>query len=185
MANLPTQYSSRNASGITAHSEALSDTLLTDAVIQHQPEESNGGKLEQGGFDNSASPGVGTRLKRILPTSVGEWSRRRNFTWKHYTIFALILLLPVIIIALSLGLTLGRKHGAPTHHSYPPIDVDLGYTQYEGSILPSGINQWLGMRYAAPPLGELRFKAPQDPPNSSKQTALKVCLVTYFFSHHH
>ncbi|RDW58233.1 carboxylic ester hydrolase-11 [Coleophoma cylindrospora] len=41
--------------------------------------------------------------------------------------------------------------------------VDLNYTRYRGTSLPNGINQWLGMRYAAPPLGNLRFRKPQDP----------------------
>ncbi|PLB44716.1 putative triacylglycerol lipase [Aspergillus steynii IBT 23096] len=41
--------------------------------------------------------------------------------------------------------------------------VDLGYTRYKGQALPNGIVQWLGMRYAAPPVGPLRFSAPQDP----------------------
>jgi carboxylesterase type B len=80
--------------------------------------------------------------------------------------------LPIAVIALSLGLA----HAAPTATAtaHPTVEVDLGYTQYEGYKLPSGINQWLGMRYAAAPLGELRFRYPQDPPNSTKQTAHKV-----------
>ncbi|KAF7712258.1 Carboxylic ester hydrolase [Penicillium ucsense] len=41
--------------------------------------------------------------------------------------------------------------------------VDLGYTKYEGRSLANGVSQWLGIRYAAPPLNELRFAAPQDP----------------------
>ncbi|KAL4883635.1 Alpha/Beta hydrolase protein [Aspergillus karnatakaensis] len=41
--------------------------------------------------------------------------------------------------------------------------VDLRYTQYQGKALPNGISQWLGIRYAAPPLGPLRFSAPRDP----------------------
>ncbi|KAL2803088.1 Alpha/Beta hydrolase protein [Aspergillus granulosus] len=41
--------------------------------------------------------------------------------------------------------------------------VDLGYSQYQGTALPSAVNQFLGMRYAAPPLGQLRWRAPQDP----------------------
>lgn len=41
--------------------------------------------------------------------------------------------------------------------------VDLGYSQYEGITLSSGVNQYLGMRFAAPPLGELRFRAPVNP----------------------
>ena len=41
--------------------------------------------------------------------------------------------------------------------------VNLGYSQYLGTALPNGVSQWLGIRYAAPPLGELRFRAPMDP----------------------
>jgi carboxylesterase type B len=42
--------------------------------------------------------------------------------------------------------------------------VHLGYSSYNGAALPNGVTQWLGIRYAAPPLGDLRFAAPQDPP---------------------
>ena len=53
--------------------------------------------------------------------------------------------------------------------------VDLGYSRFLGSALPSGVSQWLGMRYAAAPLGNLRFRAPQDPPrNRSIQIADQV-----------
>ncbi|KAL4784263.1 Alpha/Beta hydrolase protein [Aspergillus varians] len=44
-----------------------------------------------------------------------------------------------------------------------PVVVDLGYAQYRGEALSNGIAQWLGIRYAAPPLESLRFSAPQDP----------------------
>lgn len=53
--------------------------------------------------------------------------------------------------------------------------VKLNYTSYEGTALANGISQWLGLRYAAPPVGDLRFAAPQDPPvNSTTQIADKV-----------
>ncbi|KAI0474185.1 alpha/beta-hydrolase [Xylariaceae sp. FL0804] len=41
--------------------------------------------------------------------------------------------------------------------------VDLGYSRYEG-YEAEGVHQWLGMRYAAPPTGDLRWRAPQEPP---------------------
>ena len=43
--------------------------------------------------------------------------------------------------------------------------VDLGYAQYKGSYDPaSGYDTFFGMRFAAPPVGDLRFRAPQPPP---------------------
>jgi hypothetical protein len=43
------------------------------------------------------------------------------------------------------------------------VVVDLGYARYRGEALSNGVAQWLGIRYAAPPVGSLRFAAPQDP----------------------
>ena len=44
-----------------------------------------------------------------------------------------------------------------------PLVVDLGYASYEGRSSSHGISQRLGMRFAAAPVGEMRFAAPQDP----------------------
>ncbi|KAF4979780.1 hypothetical protein FZEAL_4084 [Fusarium zealandicum] len=41
--------------------------------------------------------------------------------------------------------------------------VDLGYARYKGTRLAAGVDQFLGMRYAAPPTGNLRFRAPMRP----------------------
>lgn len=43
--------------------------------------------------------------------------------------------------------------------------VNLGYATYRGFTLANGVNQWLGIRYAAAPTGNLRFAPPQPPPN--------------------
>lgn len=68
-----------------------------------------------------------------------------------------------IVAYLVLGLPLAVE-GRPLDEISPssPI-VDLGYAQYEGTALDNGVNQFLGIRYAAPPLGDLRFRAPEDP----------------------
>jgi carboxylesterase type B len=53
--------------------------------------------------------------------------------------------------------------------------VDLDYSRYQGTALPNGISQWLGIRYAAAPLADLRFRAPRDPDcNRTLQVANKV-----------
>ncbi|PMD13702.1 alpha/beta-hydrolase [Hyaloscypha hepaticicola] len=43
------------------------------------------------------------------------------------------------------------------------LKVDLGYSQYQGTNAANGVRQWLGIRYAAPPVGDLRFRAAADP----------------------
>lgn len=61
--------------------------------------------------------------------------------------------------------------------------VDLGYTQYQGTALSNGVSQWLGMRFAAPPTGDLRFSAPADPSsNDTVQTADTVCSYLIYDS---
>jgi len=43
------------------------------------------------------------------------------------------------------------------------LTVDLGYSKYQGVDENNGISHWLGIRYAAPPVGDLRFRSPQEP----------------------
>ncbi|KAI0126431.1 Alpha/Beta hydrolase protein [Xylariales sp. AK1849] len=63
-----------------------------------------------------------------------------------------------------------------------PPTVSLGCNQYAGEDTSDGITRWLGIRYAAPPLGELRFMPPADPPCvEAIQPATehgKYCLAT-------
>lgn len=58
--------------------------------------------------------------------------------------------------------------------------VDLGYATYVGTTVSGGINRFLGMRFAAPPIGDLRWRAPVPPPNSTTPQQAKsfgpICL---------
>ncbi|KAG1811213.1 Alpha/Beta hydrolase protein [Suillus subaureus] len=52
---------------------------------------------------------------------------------------------------------------APAATVSAPI-VNLGYVQYQGSVdTATNITSFLGIRYAAPPVGDLRWAAPQSP----------------------
>lgn len=58
--------------------------------------------------------------------------------------------------------------------------VDLGYARYRGTRLPAGVDQFLGIRYAKAPLGDLRFRAPQEPINEAEeQDASQVRSVVH------
>lgn len=55
--------------------------------------------------------------------------------------------------------------------------VDLGYSKYQGNTRKDGVTHWFGIRYAAPPIGDLRFAPPKDPlEHGGIQKALKVRL---------
>ncbi|CAJ2506748.1 Uu.00g079340.m01.CDS01 [Anthostomella pinea] len=41
--------------------------------------------------------------------------------------------------------------------------VDLGYVTHQGHSNSRGVDEFLGLRFAAPPLGDLRWRAPADP----------------------
>ena len=101
---------------------------------------------------------------------------------KNHFIFSTVLrrrriimgvLLSFVIIGLGLGLGLTLTNGHDTHGKEgEDATVDLGYSKYRGKAFSDGISHWLGMRYAAPPLGSLRFAATQDPKqNSTVQAA--------------
>ncbi|CAJ2512328.1 Uu.00g053430.m01.CDS01 [Anthostomella pinea] len=60
--------------------------------------------------------------------------------------------------SLASPISAAAAYGAPISTT-----VDLGYTIYDGTALAAGVNQYLGMRYAAAPLDDLRWRAPADP----------------------
>lgn len=55
-----------------------------------------------------------------------------------------------------LPLTLLAVYGS----SAAPLDVRLNIGTFRGVASPGSIEKWLGLPYALPPVGSLRFKAP-------------------------
>lgn len=59
-------------------------------------------------------------------------------------------------------------------------EVKLSYGSFVGTSLSNGVSQWLGIPFAAPPVGNLRFAPPADPATQSqRQIADKVSLHNY------
>ncbi|KAJ6785517.1 hypothetical protein PWT90_03808 [Aphanocladium album] len=71
---------------------------------------------------------------------------------------------PLTAVPIVAGFVLGTD--ATSSGLTSPI-VQLSYGAYEGIRLWNGVDQFLGMRYAAPPLGGLRWRAPQPPKKHS------------------
>ena len=85
----------------------------------------------------------------------------------------------IFLAELTLGLGLGLGLGLKKRDGDIGVDaiVDLGYSKYRGTAFADGTAHWLGMRYAAAPVGQLRFAAPQDPERTTTiQAADKVSL---------
>ncbi|KAF8157700.1 Alpha/Beta hydrolase protein [Mycena galopus ATCC 62051] len=73
---------------------------------------------------------------------------------------SLHLLSRVVAVLFTAALADGQTVPAPI--------IDVGYTQYQGFVdNTTNITQFLAMRYAAPPIGDLRFRAPQPPPTEA------------------
>lgn len=73
--------------------------------------------------------------------------------------------------------------GAPSPVQAVDVTVSLDYSTYIGTAQAgTGVTEWLGIRYAAPPLGDLRFARPQDPavvdtPQPANQVCLSLCSL--------
>ncbi|KAK3396478.1 alpha/beta-hydrolase [Sordaria brevicollis] len=95
-------------------------------------------------------------------TTRASWlpsSQKPTITSAISAMLASFIVVGVFLAALSLG----DGETSKQYDKPPPPLVNLTYTSYEGIRLSNGVNAFLGMRYAAPPLGDLRWRAPVEP----------------------
>ncbi|KAK8056066.1 hypothetical protein PG993_001293 [Apiospora rasikravindrae] len=121
-----------------------------------------------------------------IATQTPNKTKRRSHRWYAYVVAAVALVVVIVLVAVLVPVLLhARDERTRDEQQKTPSDiskarVNLGYAQYQGSQLPNGVNQFLGMRFAAPPTGDLRWKAPEEPAvHSGDQPADKfgkICL---------
>ncbi|KAJ3874377.1 Alpha/Beta hydrolase protein [Lentinula edodes] len=76
----------------------------------------------------------------------------------------------ISFLLLSFTVTFARVH--PRASNGVPV-IDLGYAKYQGVFdSANNVTNYLGIRYAAPPTGDLRWRAPQTPADNSSVVQL-------------
>ncbi|KAK7941069.1 acetylcholinesterase [Apiospora aurea] len=104
-----------------------------------------------------------------ISTRSPDKAKRGFRKWYAYIIAAVVLVVVIVLVAVLVPVLLhARDARTRDEQQKTPSDiskarVNLGYAQYQGSQLSNGVNQFLGMRFAAPPTGVLRWKAPEEP----------------------
>ncbi|KAJ0168518.1 putative secreted lipase [Colletotrichum tanaceti] len=106
----------------------------------------------------------------------------RKFDWRRFSMPVAVASMILAVLATVLYLNIREHLTARDEANLPRVTVDLGYARYSGNVLPNRVNQFLGMRFAAPPIGNLRWRAPQDPePKEGTTDAIAFgpsCLAT-------
>ncbi|ROW01540.1 hypothetical protein VSDG_02114 [Cytospora chrysosperma] len=145
-------------------------SLDSDPTVQSGSGIGAGGEARQAG--ESVLSGKQPLTLEGKKDEARPWWKTRG-AYISYAVAAVVLLV-LFVVLLVLGLLgyLEPDHQGP--------HVNLGYATYVGTTLDSGINRFLGMRYAAPPVGDLRWRAPTAPPTSTRRQQAKqfgpICL---------
>ncbi|CAJ2501071.1 Uu.00g039240.m01.CDS01 [Anthostomella pinea] len=96
-------------------------------------------------------------------------AKRAAKPWHGFVLLAVAV--AVVVLVVPVVLTQERKRHRAEDQEKPSdtasARVNLGYAQYQGSRVGGGVAQYLGMRYAEAPVGDLRFRAPVEPAQHS------------------
>jgi len=76
-------------------------------------------------------------------------------------------MLSILALSLSVGYWACVPH-VTTAESLDPLQINLKAGIFTGVATPNGTERWLGIPYAQPPIGILRFKAPLSPKASQE-----------------
>lgn len=68
----------------------------------------------------------------------------------------------LITLSAVLAVVEAQAYNGTSPNATDALTVDVGYGKYRG-FQDGGANKWYGVRFAAPPTGNNRFRDPQDP----------------------
>lgn len=100
--------------------------------------------------------------------------------WKHYqATFKLQAITMIIVPPKTVSAVVGLLISLPTaiassNCTSKDPRIELGYATYFGKSLHNGVDQFIGMRYAAAPIGDLRWRSPAPPEEQGIQLAQEV-----------
>ncbi|KAI0600837.1 Alpha/Beta hydrolase protein [Biscogniauxia sp. FL1348] len=101
---------------------------------------------------------------------IERWRQAARRALKPWHIFAVVAAIAAaVVLAVVLVVARERAKAKAIEDQNTPSNpasarVNLGYAQYQGSFVGTNasVAQYLGIRYAAPPVGDLRFRAPVE-----------------------
>lgn len=68
----------------------------------------------------------------------------------------------LIALSAALAVASAQSYNVSSPNATDALTVDVGYGKYRG-FEDGGAHKWYGVRFAAPPTGQNRFRDPQDP----------------------
>ncbi len=96
----------------------------------------------------------------------------QNMAFRAVLSSCLVILFGYAVLTLAIALPLSQPP-----FFLPGPQVDLGYSTYVGRRRLDDVDEFLGMRYASPPVGDGRWRAPVEPERDGKiHNALAVCF---------
>ncbi|KAH6898352.1 Alpha/Beta hydrolase protein [Thelonectria olida] len=161
----------RSLSNSSTETASSDDSVTSATAIVKKTPETYGSSAQGSHEDHHDQDGAHSpRLSDVSDISPADRPREvteRKRNWKRILLWTVPPVVVVIALALSLGLYFGLREDRDPNLIKGPV-VDLGYSRYQGLALTNGVNEFRRMRYASPPLGDLRWRAPVAPQNETK-----------------
>ncbi|KAI5923375.1 Alpha/Beta hydrolase protein [Camillea tinctor] len=140
---------------------AINTDTDADTGYDHDPDHGYGDR------NDDSTPDADENMKLPFIERLRQTVRRTIKPWHIFAVVAAIA--AIIVVAVVLVVARERAKAKAIEDQNTPSNpatarVNLGYAQYQGSFVGTNasVAQYLGIRYAAPPLGDLRFRAPVE-----------------------